>query len=126
MTANLPQGREHPTGVPCVGDVFWLDTSACYGDDIKPTRPAVVLRPAIFGILPEVLVLVRTSAEEFPSEYVKHDRDPTIGLDRDGIFPKNYQRRVDQRFFAMPMYASYQGTLGDPHLTQLLRMVGLL
>ena len=126
MTAKLPEGVAHPTGVPCVGDVFWLDTAACYGHDVKPTRPAVVLRPSIFGVLPEVLVLVRTSAEDFSSEHVQHPKDLSIGLDRDGIFPKSYQRRVDQRFFTMPTYASYQGTLSEPYLTQILSMVGLL
>lgn len=126
MTAKLPEGTAHPTGVPCVGDVFWLDTDACYGHDIKPTRPAVVLRGAIFGVLPEVLVLVRTSAEEFSSAHVKHPKNLTVGLDRDGIFPKIYQRRVDQRFFNMPAHASYQGKLDEPHLTLILKMMGLL
>lgn len=126
MTVKLPKGVEHPTGLPCVGDVYWLDTGACYGGDIKPTRPAVVLRPAIFGVLPEVLVLVRTSADEFSSTHVKHPKDLSIGLDRDGIFPRIYQRRIDVRFFSMPQYASYQGSLVEPHLSAILKMVGLL
>jgi hypothetical protein len=125
VAARLPTGVAHPTGVPRIGDVFWLDTG-CYGQDKKPTRPAVVIRPALAGVLPEVLVVVRTSAEEFLSTHVTHPKDLSIGLNRDGIFPKVYQRRIDVRFFAMPTFASYQGQLSEPHLSDVLKMVGLL
>jgi hypothetical protein len=125
VAATLPRAVAHPTGVPRAGDVFWLDTS-CYGGDKKPTRPAVVIRGAIPGLLNEVAVVVRTSVNEFSGTHVEHPKDLTIGLDREGKFPKTYRRLIDLRFFKMPAFTSYQGPLPEPHLSEILKMMNLL
>ena len=123
--ATLPPGSAHPTGMPRVGDVYWLDTGS-YGQDKKPTRPAVVIRAAIPGLLDDVAVIVRTSMGEFTGRHVKHPVDLSIGLDRDGIFPKVYRRLVDVRFFSMATFASYQGQLPEPYMSDILEMMDLI
>lgn len=123
--ATLPPGSAHPTGVPRVGDVYWLDTG-CYGHDKKPTRPAVVIRAAVPSLLDEVAVLVRTSMGEFGTRHVKHPMDLSLGLDRDGIFPKVYRRLIDVRFFSMANFACFQGQLSEPYMSDILEMMDLI
>jgi hypothetical protein len=89
VAVTLPPALPHPTGVPQVGDVYWVDTF-CYGGNKKPTRPLVVVRGPVPGLLDDVIIICRTSAEEFSSMHVKHPADPSVGLNKDGIFPKAY------------------------------------
>lgn len=118
----LPPAKPRPPGAPEVGDLFWVDTS-CYGGNIKPTRPAVVVRGPIPGLVDDVVVICRTSATDFQRKHVKHPADHSVGLSKDGVFPKEYERQIDVRFFSMPQHTSYQGRLGEPYLGQILRMV---
>lgn len=124
MGSALPPAQPHPTGTPGVGDVYWVNTD-CYGGNKKPTRPAVVIRGPIEGLLDDVLVICRTSQDEVSGRYVKHPADLTLRLDRPGLFPKMYERAVDVRFFTNPLFTSYQGHLGEPFLDEILRMTGM-
>ncbi|MFD4640758.1 hypothetical protein ACFWN2_25815 [Lentzea sp. NPDC058436] len=123
MAVVLPAANSHPSGVPRVGDMFWVDTTV-YGGNKKPTRPVVVVRVPN-DVLPDALVVTRTSMDEMQGRHVKHPADPGLALDRDGAFAKLYQRRIDVRFFAMPQYVRYQGQLPEPYLGQVLQMVGM-
>ena len=72
-----------------------------------------------------MIIICRTSAEEFSSKHVKHPADPSLSLNKDGIFPKAYRRNVDVRFFSMSNLTSYQGQLGEEYLRDILVMMGL-
>ncbi|MFG2445006.1 hypothetical protein ACGFQG_19240 [Nocardia fluminea] len=104
--------------------MYWLDTM-CYGGNKKPTRPAVVIRSPIPGLLDDVIVICRTSKQEYSHTHVRHSADLALGLDRPGAFAKSYRRHVDLGFFAQPQFTSYQGQLGEPYLDQILRMTGM-
>ena len=123
MAVVLPTANPHPSGVPSVGDVYWVDTTV-YGGNKKPTRPVVVVR-APNDVLPDALVVTRTSMGEVRGSHVKHPADLSLALDRDGAFAKHYMRRIDIRFFAMPQHTRFQGQLPEPYIGQVLKMVGM-
>lgn len=123
MTVQLPRGVPHPTGKVSVGDVFWLDTFACYGGNKKPTRPGVVVRAPNPPLFTDARFAVRTSRDEATG--VAHGPSPELNLDRPGVFPAHYVRPVDARFLSQSRYATFQGTLDSATLDRILRMLGL-
>jgi len=125
VTVRLPAARAHPTGAPRVGDVYWVDTDACYGGNKKPTRPVVVVRAPNEPLLTDAIVMTRTSMDQIGAPHVKHPADIALGLDRNGLFVTTYQRRIDARFLANPVYASFQGVLPEQILVAVAGLVGL-
>lgn len=120
---SLPPAITHPTGLPEVGDLYWLNT-ACYGGNKKDTRPGVVIRAPLPGLFTDAKVIVRTSRQEAAG--VHHPVSLDLNLDRPGVFPKHYVRTVDERFFKQAKFASYQGKIDEATLTAILQSLGLL
>ncbi len=125
MTVHLPTAQPHPTGSPRVGDIYWVDTEACYGGNKKPTRPVVIVRAPNEPLLTDAIVITRTSMDQISAPHVKHPADLALGLERAGLYVATYQRRIDARLFVNPMFTSYQGVLPDKILVAVTGLVGL-
>jgi len=124
-TVALPAAVPHPTGVPRVGDLYWLNTATCYGKDKKVRRPAVVVRGPNPPLLTDVVVIARTSDVNAVGVGVAHAGVVGTPLDRAGKFMKRWRHNIDARLFAMPAYTSYAGELDSATLHDVLKMMGL-
>lgn len=123
-SARLPTAMPHPTGTPRVGDLYWVDTAACYGRDRKPRRPVVVVRAPNPPLLTDAVVVARTSDVNADGTGVKHTAVADTTLDRDGKFMKKRRHHIDQRLFSMPE-TSYAGELAPDVLHDVLAMLEL-
>jgi len=124
-TVALPVAVPHPTGVPRVGDLYWLDTATCYGKDKKLRRPAVVVRAPNPPLLTDAVVIARTSDVNAVGVGVPHAGAVGTPLDRAGKFMKRWRYNIDARLFAMPAYTSFAGELDSSTLHDVLKMLGL-
>ena len=78
-------GPSGPPYVPVVGELYLVRTLLYSSTDPAGARPAVIVGiPSSPTPTARVRLVTRTSDRTVPG--VRHDRDPALGCDRDGVF----------------------------------------
>lgn len=102
-----------------VGDVFMTATLVFANGDHAYERPVVVVR-APASRLDYLTVIQRSSTATDERLGVRHPRDPSLGLNKDGRWVLDYQRaaRCDQFLTS----ATYLGRLPNEYLCPLVEL----
>lgn len=105
--------------LPEIGQVYWVQPWIFLDGDPKGERPVVVVRaPRSPGDL--MTVIERTSTRT-DLRGVVHPADPTLGLNKPGLWAHRFTRAVEERLFRPPT-VRLAGRLGPPYLDEVMRM----
>jgi mRNA-degrading endonuclease toxin of MazEF toxin-antitoxin module len=104
--------------LPVVGELYWVDPRIYADADQKDRRPVVVVR-APKNQLDRVHVITRTSDTSVPG--VQHPADPSLELDKNGVFALKHYRRIEAVEF-VPPDVELKGPLPEPYLGRVLDM----